>query len=241
MSRLTWDQPAVSYEMGVDRGVFYLPGQAGVPWNGLVSVTEEQSESEERARYFDGVRIQGKQTRSSFAAVVQAFTYPVGFESGVAMGQRKRLFDFSYRVRSSDTYKIHLVYNALATPTPADYLMDETTPLSWSISTKPRPIFGLVRSAHLVVDSGIAYSSAMDDLENILYGSESSEARMPSPEEIIEIFEVNSILRVVDNGDGTFTVTGPDTVIQMLDATTFEITWPSAVYIDEVTYTLESL
>jgi hypothetical protein len=66
-------------------------------------------------------------------------------------------------------------------------------------------------------------------------------ARLPDPQEIFDIFEANSILRVVDNGDGTFTVTGPDDAITMLDDTTFEIDWPSVVVIDSNTYEISSL
>jgi hypothetical protein len=66
-------------------------------------------------------------------------------------------------------------------------------------------------------------------------------ARLPTPEELLGIFERTALLQVVDNGDGTFTVTGPDEAIQMLDPTTFQIAWPSAVYLDAESYSLSSL
>jgi hypothetical protein len=98
-----------------------------------------------------------------------------------------------------------------------------------------------LRSAQLVIDRDLAYSSTIEALEEVLYGSEAEAPRLPTPQEVMAIFEENSILQVVDHGDGSFTVTGPDEAIQMLDATSFEITWASAVYVDAETYTIHSL
>jgi hypothetical protein len=81
----------------------------------------------------------------------------------------------------------------------------------------------------------------MEALEDVLYGTDDESPRLPSPEEVFEIFEENAILRIIDNGDGTWTAIGPDSAIEMLDSETFEITWPSAVYIDADTYTISSL
>ena len=41
MSRLTWADPGERFfEIGVDRGVLYVGDDAGVAWNGLISVDE---------------------------------------------------------------------------------------------------------------------------------------------------------------------------------------------------------
>jgi hypothetical protein len=58
---------------------------------------------------------------------------------------------------------------------------------------------------------------------------------------VLEMFESGAILRIVDHGDGTWTATGPDEAIKMLSSTMFEITWPSAIYIDTETYKISSL
>jgi len=99
---------------------------------------------------------------------------------------------------------------------------------------------GIVVS-HFVIDTSVAYPAAVADLETILYGTETSDARLPDPFELFDFFESHSILLIVDHGDGTWTATGPDDVITMLDPTTFQISWPSAVYVDDVSYTLTSL
>ena len=75
----------------------------------------------------------------------------------------------------------------------------------------------------------------------MLYGTNFTEPRMPSVSEIIEMFEAHSIMQIIDHGDGTWTAIGPESAIVMLDSTTFQITWPTAIYIDDVTYTISSL
>lgn len=225
ISRLTWDKR--DYEAGLDRGVLYPKDGPGVAWNGLTSVQESPS-SDTQTRYIDGVKTRVRQSPEVFSGAIEAFTYPEPFPKS---------FGLCYRVKD----KIHLVYNVLVGPTGFNYQQLDTEPFSWDFSTKPIPVPGAEMSAHIVVDGSKAYSWTLSNLEDILYGSDSESPRLPLPEEVLNIFDINSILKVTDNGDGSFTVEGPDDVIQMLDSTTFQIDWPSAVYIDEVSYTLSSL
>lgn len=235
MTRLSWDKR--DYEAGLDRGVFYLKNATGEVWNGLTSVKESDSNTDEQVRYIDGVKTDSRRRRGEFAGTIEAFTYPDSFFENVLEQRRQQGFGLSYRTKD----KIHLVYNILVGPTSFDAQQLDTQPFSWGFTTTAIPVPGARLSAHLVVDAGKAYSWTVAALEDVLYGSESGVARLPLPEEVLDIFEINSILRVIDNGDGTFTVTGPDEVIQMLDSTTFQIDWPSAVYIDAISYTLSSL
>jgi hypothetical protein len=142
-------------------------------------------------------------------------------------------------------YLLHLVYNVLVAPSPYMHQQSNVESYSWGFTTLPLDIpsswYGASRTAHLIVDSRIAYTSTLADLEDILYGTDSSNPTMPTPQEVFDIFEENSILIVTDHGDGSFTVDGPDSAIIMLDSTTFEITWPSAVFVDAVSYTIHSL
>jgi len=92
-----------------------------------------------------------------------------------------------------------------------------------------------------VISADVAYSSALSDLEDVLYGSATTDPRIPLPAEILSIFEENSILQIIDNGDGTWTAIGPSSAIIMLDSITFQIDWPSAVFIDANSYSIHSL
>jgi len=79
------------------------------------------------------------------------------------------------------------------------------------------------------------------DLEDVLYGNASEPPRLPTPQEVWEIVEQASLLLVVDHGDGTFSVIGPDSAITMLDATTFQIDWPSVIILNPDEYQISSL
>lgn len=240
MTKLIWDDIR-DYESGVDRGVFYPQLGSGEAWNGLVSVTESPSESDESSIYQDGEKIVQRRRAGEFSGTIESISYPPSFYTDVLMQRRSKPFGMSYRVQTKTGYKIHLVYNVLLGPSPYLFQSRGIDFHKWSFTTKPTTIPEAKFSAHLIINSNEAYSWTLEALENVLYGSEADPAILPSPQEVFDIFEVNSILQIIDNGDGTWTAIGPDDVIQMLDSTTFEITWPSAVYIDAVSYTIHSL
>jgi hypothetical protein len=262
VARLLWDSIGERYfETGVDRGVLYVGAQPGVVWNGLTSVSESPSGGQAQAYYIDGVKYQNVADATEFEASIEAFTYPDQFEecqgsivalSGLMVtNQGQKAFGLAYRTMIGNDlegvakgYKIHLVYNALAEPTSRQgSTMDENPNpenFNWRITTLPPAVVGYRRTAHFIIDSRATDPLALTAIENILYGSESLTARLPLPDELFDIFETNSSFIVVDNGDGSFTVTGTDFEVHMLDATTFEIVTPAAVFIDAVSYTLTS-
>jgi hypothetical protein len=249
MTRIHWGSPGSRiYETGVDRGVFYPNVGPGLPWSGLVNVTENATVEPARS-YVDGVPYRTQKTRASFAAVLQAFFSPREFEEydGSYGQQRRKAFGLSYRtligndISADHGYLIHLVYNALAEPSPVnnptlskDGL--DASPFSWKLSTKPVPIPGAKPAAHLIIDSTIANPAALMALEIILYGSDTTEPRMPTVDELLALFEQFATLVIVDHGDGTWSAIGPDEIVYMLDDTSFAIDWVSAVYLDADTY-----
>lgn len=232
MAKLSWDKH--DYETGLDRGVYFPSNAPAEAWSGLVSVVENPPELRTIVTYREGLKVVNLKSEGSYSATIDAYSYPTSLN-------RRSTFGFSYRTLTSDGYRLHVVYNALAHFSEHSYKFDETSTFSFDISTTPVAIPGVKPSAHLVIDTETAYSWAVAAFEDVLYGSNASDARLPSPQEIFDIFEVNSLLRVTDNDDGSFTVTGPDDAIQMLDDTTFQIAWPSASYLDTDTYTIRSL
>lgn len=245
------------FEAGVDRGVLYLSDGSAVPWNGLTSVKDAPTIDSDEIDYFDGQKFIRRQSSEGFAATIEALTYPSEFEGydgvdGVMTQQRRKFFGFSYRTHIGNAvtgelgYKIHLVYNALAQPSDKTYSSIgesvDVSALSWDITTLPIAIPGIKPSSHLVIDSTIALPRTMQALEDALYGTDDVDGTLPSPLDVLEIFESNATLRIIDNGDGTWTAeTDADDIITMLDDTTFQISWPSAVYIDTDTYQISSL
>jgi hypothetical protein len=255
MSKLDWGLSSEwhVFEHGVDRGVFYPLNGFGVPWNGIVSVNEDHSGANEVIRYYDGKQYRSQITLGEYSATVESYTYPVHLDNyedltaGLSANSRKgnTYFNFSYRTHTDKGYKIHLVFNAMASPSAKAYstVNNGVDPMrfSWRIDTVPVEVPDARESAHFVVDSTITYPWVLSRLEDMLYGSETSDAKFPTVEELIAVFEEGSILRIIDHGDGTWTAIGPDDAIKMLNPTTFEITWPSAVYLDEDTYQISSL
>lgn len=235
MSRLTWDER--NYETGLDRGVFYPKNSPGESWNGLVNVRASHAYPDGSSRYIDGVRIASNNRRGQFSGTIEAFTYPDSFFEDPLFQRLQKRFGMSYRVDN----KIHLVYNVLIQSPSHTTEQLETEPFSWDFTTTPMSVPGERMSSHLIVDEQKAYAWTITQLENLLYGSDEGGARLPSPEEVLAIFDVNSILKVTDNGDGTFTIDGPDDAVIDNGDGTFSVTWPSVVIIDSNEYSISSL
>lgn len=255
MSKLDWGLSSSGhlYEYGIDRGVFYPVGGSGIPWNGITAVNESPSEVNETIRFYDGEKYRSQISTGEYSATVESYTYPVlldhyeDLSNGLSANSRKgnTYFNFSYRTLTDKGYKLHLVYNATAKPSSKSYsTADDSTEamkFSWSLTAAPVEVPDAKESSHFVVDSTLTYSWVLTRLESLLYGSETGDAKFPTVDELIAIFEEGSILRITDHGDGTFTATGPDDVVKMLDSITWKIEWSSVVPLGNETYQISSL
>ena len=263
MPRINWDETGTRFfEAGVDRGVLYTSGNPGVSWSGLTAVHEKPAGGGTTSYYMDGQKYLAVSAAEEFEATIEAFTYPTefypcdGYESAqtglYVTYQPKKSFSFAYRTMVGNdvdpvgAYKIHIVYNALASPSDrANNTMKdapETTNFSWDITATPNDMTGFRPSAHIVIDSRTAHPGAISDVEDILYGTDSTEARLPLLDELVTVFVTNALFVVTDNGDGTWTATAPDELgaITLVGTDHFTITWPSAVFTSSTTYTLSS-
>lgn len=261
MPRLAWSTVGAKYyEAGVDRGVLYVGTDSGVAWMGLISVDENPSGGDPESAYVDGFKYLNRAAFEEFSATLTAFTYPDAFDQCDGMTQprgglflaqqRRKSFGLSYRtmigneLTSEAGYKIHIVYNALASPSSRtnSTIHDSVDPsnFSWNLSTRPPPIPDYKPTAHIVVDTRFSDPEVVSAIEDILYGTDADTARLPDFAELLTVFDTVSTLTVVDNGDGTDTVTAPFDTIRMLDSETFEITASTAIFIDDDTYTLSS-
>lgn len=242
--RLTWNDPSNrQHESGVDRGVLYPATGAGLVWNGLLTVDESLGQVETTSLYYDGERYLQTLTAKDFSLHVEAYTYPDILDLNSELG-------FSYRTMISDGYsnegfKLHLVYNALFLVGDISRstlnAQSETAAFTWEVTTRPNILAGSLPSAHLVIDSRTTHPWVLSSVEELIYGSDTETPRLPKPQELMEIYEAGSILRITDHGDGTWTAEGPDEVVKLLDPSTFLIDWPSAVYIGSDTYTVSSM
>lgn len=210
MSRLVWGAPGERFfEAGTDRGVLYLGDEPGSPWNGIVSVQESPTGGEPQPYFIEGQKYLNLMTGEDFAATLTAFSAPEAFNAcdgtqhihtGLFITQQPRKkFDLTYRtlvgndIQGTDYgYKIHLVYNALASASERanTTLGSSVTPMqkSWAISTVPPKISGYRPTAHFVVDTRWTPTYIMAELENVLYGFDGGIANMPTVEELLAIF-----------------------------------------------------
>jgi hypothetical protein len=136
-------------------------------------------------------------------------------------------------------YKIHLLYNLQAT---ADTQKFETikdqgaaSEFSWALTGVP-PIYtidGVKPAVHITIDSINCDVDTLQSVEDILYGTDTTNPRFPTVLEIRLLFGEVGGLFIIDNGDGTWTAIDPsDDFIEMLDADTFKIDHSNAIFID---------
>lgn len=262
MTRITWNDPGDRlYEFGIDRGVLYTKSGKIAPWNGLRGVDEKPVGSEVSTFYLDGEKFNQMVDSEEYSATLSAFTYPDEFmecDGTVALSkglhvtaQDRTLFDLSYRTMiGNDTdgpdhgYRIHLVYNALASPTNRTNKTTEDRPepidLAWDITSMPIRMPGQRASAHYYIDSTKMNKYILAQIEDILYGTPFAPPRMLSAAELVKFFKNATVVTITDNKDGSWTAEGPDDIIQFISWDEFIISWDSAVFIDETSYTLKS-
>ena len=203
------------FETGVKNGVLYVMGEDGayengVVWNGLTAVTESPSGAETTPLYADDVKYVVIYAAEEFGATVEAYTYPEEFEQcdgsasiseGITIGQQTRKsFGMCYKtsvgndVQGQDFgYKIHIIYGAKAAPSEKSYSTINDSPeavtFSWELSTVPVPVEGFNPTATMVIDSTRVPSEKMKLIEDKLYGTESEEATLPLPNELLALLK----------------------------------------------------
>lgn len=272
MARLVWDRiEDRTYEIGADHAVLYVPDEdnvfKGVVWNGLTRVTKESTRDTE-STYFDGVKIHDFIKQTEFKGSLDAIMYPPEFERlegsyemkcGIFVGEQPPgIFGLCYRSKIGNAsgenagYKIHVLYNLLATPSEKSYETMGDSPklmeFSWDLQSIPEAVPNFRHTAEITIDSRKADPLLLIQLEEILYGNDIDEAYLPSMADLVAVidawfrllvtldddpnsptygqFEVEEKFEgshITDNGDGTWTIVDAD-----------------AVFIDEDRYELSS-
>lgn len=217
MSRLVWDKTGEKhYETGCDRGVLYPMTdtgtyEGGVAWNGLSTVNKTPSGGEANDIYADNTKYASLTSAETFGATVEAYMYPDEFEEcdgskeiapGVTIGQQDRkVFGLCFRTiigndvkKDQFGHKLHLVYGCNAQPSEKSYETTNDSPeaitMSWELNTTPVNVTGAKPTSELVINSTRVSADALKELEDILYGTSETEARLPLPDEVAQI--VNS-------------------------------------------------
>lgn len=196
----------------------------GVAWNGLTGVTETPSGAEETKLYADNMKYLSLRSAEEFGGTIEAYTYPdewqacdgsanLGGVTGVHVGQQARSsFGMSYRTNvGNDTelsdhgYKLHLIYGASVSPSERAYATINDSPeaitFSWEFTTTPveiKTVSGLKPTACLTIDTTELEdgknNAKLKALEDILYGTESADPKLPTPDEVYALFKTTSYI-----------------------------------------------
>jgi hypothetical protein len=213
-TKLSWgDAGERFFEVGVDRGVFFTEDGTGVAWNGLISVKGNPTGGDPTPYYLDGVKYLNDPGRKEFGGSIEAYTYPdefaeydgwYVFDNGLFLDeQESKPFCISYRTSIGNDvdgvnhgYKIHIVYDLLATPTSSSYLTIGDAPqpstFSWTYTTTPQKVVSATNKArvsHVVIDSTKTDPSLLRYIEENLYGSSRYSSQLLTLDVIIGLFE----------------------------------------------------
>ena len=131
------------WETGVSKGILFPINKTtgayekGVPWNGLISVSESPSGAEASPIYADNVKYGSMTSAEEFAATIEAYAYPKEFEACDGLGeltpgvnacqQERQSFGLCYRteigndISQTAGYKLHFIYGGTAAPSEKAY------------------------------------------------------------------------------------------------------------------------
>lgn len=219
---LEWDKTGERlYETGNKMMVLFPMAadgsyEDGVAWNGITSVSESPSGADANPLYADDIKYLELRAAEEFGATIGAYMYPEAWSEcdgsaviapGVTIGQQvRKKFGLCYRTTvGNDTqlddhgYKLHLIWNATASPSERSYTSVNDSPeaveFSYEITTTPVPVAGYKPTAHMEIDSTKVDATKLAALEVILYGTAAEgqnaavPARLPSPDEVIAMFK----------------------------------------------------
>ena len=210
---ITWDEAEKrKYEYGVSQGVLYPMRDdgtyaSGVPWDGLVNITDKPEGGDINKMYADGIFYAGIRGSEEYHADVEAYTYPDEFAEcdgsqqpvpGMYLGQQtRRKFGLCWRseIGNANTqslgYRLHVAYGLTAAPTEKSHDTVNDSPeanlFNWSMEGTPVSVLGHRPTAKLEFDSTRLSPARMEALEELLYGG--SEAGLPKPDDILNILE----------------------------------------------------
>lgn len=207
----------------------------GVVWNGLTSVSKSPSGADANDIYADNIKYASLRSAETFGGTIEAYMYPPEFAvcdgsatagNGVYVGQqRRKMFGFVFRsdigsaaengIDVDNDYKLHLVYNATASPSEQSYSSINDSPeaitMSWEFSTIPSVVGSVTTgsgqsavtktylpTATITIDATKLDSEGktkLAALEQVLYGTPASgqtaaiPAMLPMPKDVIAFFQ----------------------------------------------------
>ena len=252
--KLQWDNVGERlYETGTSKGVLFPYSndayQTGIAWNGLTAVSESPSGAEPTALWADDIKYLNLYSTEEFGATITAYTYPDEFAEcdgsvdlipGVSIGQQNRkMFGLAYKTLiGNDTdgtdkgYKIHCIYGCKASPSEKSYATVNDSPeaieFSWEVSTTPVDVEGKKPTANIIFDSTKLSVAQMQIVEDTLYGTESTDPRLPLPAEWVTLLGEATADIVLNKSNVNVEVGETTTITATPSPKDSIVTWASA-------------
>lgn len=216
MAKLVFDELGKRfYETGVSNAVLYPQADdgsypKGVAWNGITAANESPSGAESNDQYADNIVYLSLTGAEKFEGTIEAFSSPAEFDEcdgmkeiskGLTVSQQTRKpFGFAYKsilgndIKGNDYgYKLHIWYGCKAAPSERSHSTVNDSPEpqnpSWTVSSTPIAVPGAKPSSVLTFNSTTTPAEKLKKIEDILYGTEEADARLPLPSEIIELLK----------------------------------------------------
>lgn len=215
MSKIVWDATGNrKFHTGVDHVVLYPQENSaypnGVAWNGFTSISESPEGAEAKDIWADNMKYAVLRSVETLKGTLKAYMYPDEWEEcdgsaelvpGVMIRQQTRkAFGLCYRtMKGSDTdtnatsYILHLVYGATASPSEQEHATVNDSPdameFSWEFTTVPVNVTGHKSTSTVEIDSETCPADKLAAIEKVLFGDESTEARLPLPDEIYNLLK----------------------------------------------------
>ena len=216
MAKLVFDELGKRfYETGVSNAVLYPQADdgsypKGVAWNGITAANESPSGAESNDQYADNIVYLSLTGAEKFEGTIEAFSSPAEFDEcdgmkeiskGLTVSQQTRKpFGFAYKsilgndIKGNDYgYKLHIWYGCKAAPSERSHSTVNDSPEpqnpSWTVSSTPIAVPGAKPSSVLTFNSTTTPADKLKKIEDILYGTDEADARLPLPSEIIELLK----------------------------------------------------
>lgn len=216
MAKLVFDELGKRfYETGVSNAVLFPQADdgtypKGVAWNGITAANESPSGAESNDQYADNMVYLSLTGAEKFEGTIEAFSSPAEFDEcdgmkeiskGLTVSQQTRKpFGFAYKsilgndIKGNDYgYKLHIWYGCKAAPSERSHSTVNDSPEpqnpSWSISSTPVAVPGAKPSSVLTFNSTTTPAEKLKKIEDILYGTDDADARLPLPTEILELLK----------------------------------------------------
>lgn len=198
------------YELGVDRGVLYLPNGSAVPWDGLTEISDDRT-SEIKSYYIDGIKYLDHHVPGSYSGKISAITYPDEFDAvlgnaqfspGVVVyDQPIQLFNLSYRTLIGNDvegvahgYKLHVLYNLTAKQgsVVSKTIGDQVEPnvFQWDVAGTPPIMMGIRPTSHISFDSRSMDPDLLAQIEGLLYGTDEADPALPDAVTLLGMVDV---------------------------------------------------